>query len=297
LLTLCARPETEVLTARATLAAIDGRTGGGEVLVLEGQGPAPAIPSNTPVLVEEERTRREPTWGTALINGAASFVVVLLIGLFVEIGVTRRASDAATEASLRRISLALRSGSRSRIAPLVDDARRGGLPALRALRDALVDSLDEAERATFAHWRAPDAGIAHRTRAAIERAAIDRRRSEARGGGYRAIHEGGFVVTLLVRHRCELPDLPLARAATRACVRLALEALLPAEEAELIDAFVSIDPADPSAAIDAAQLDARYPELVPLDGRATQSCAACHGIASGAPADCPVCRAPFRPRG
>lgn len=293
-LTLCARPETELLTAWADLVAIDGRTGGGEVLVMEGQGPAPAIPSTTPVLVVEERTRREPAWSAALINGAASFIVVLLIGLLVEIGVTRRANDAPREVSLRRISVALPSASRATIAPLADDARRGGLLALRDLRDALATSVDEVERATFAHWRAADAVIGERLR--TERAAIDRRRSEARGASYRAIDEGGFVVTLLVRHSCELPDLPLARAATRSCVKLALEALLPAEEGELIDALVTIDPADPSAALDAAQLDARYRELVPLDGRASQSCAACHALVSGAPADCPTCRARFKPR-
>lgn len=294
LLTLCARPETEVLTARADLVAIDGRSGGGEVLVMEGQGPAPAIPSNSPVLIVDERTRREPTWAAASINGAMSFVVVLLIGLFVEISVTRRASNASSATSLRRISVALPSATRRTIAPLVGDARGGGLPALRALRDALATTVGDAERATFAHWRAPDAEI--RERARTERAAIERQKTEARGAGYRAIHEGGFVVTLLVRHRCELPDLPRSRAATRDGVKLALEALLPAEETELIDALVSIDPADPSAALDAAQLDARYPELVPLDGRATESCAACHAIVAGAPAECPVCRAPFRPR-
>ncbi|HEY8427398.1 MAG TPA: hypothetical protein VIL20_03455 [Sandaracinaceae bacterium] len=288
----CPMRATDVRTGRAEVhfhVGLVGEEGAAEVLVLVGP-PSPELPRGVPILedrVVERRVSSVPALATAVLASLS----LLLMGLMIESALVTRAARRDRERTLRRFTIAFPAGLRG----VIEEVTEGGAldpTSARALRDRLASLAPLARSAVAQRWRADqDAIDALRARIAKE---LRERRAAAKQASYRACEDGLFTVTLLVRHRCELPELPGRLDAAH--LSFALESSLPRDDAELIDVEAILHPRDRTEGIDATELERLFPELVPLAARTGTTCAACEAPVVRIDARCPACGEAFVPR-
>lgn len=222
---------------------------------------------------------------------------VLVLGLLLESSLLRWTGAVGDgDHTLRRVTVALPAGLRGELMERVDQAHRGGLEEAHALRDALVAYADEIRGWSASRMRGPDFETEARGEALADR--LRALRGEAKASDYRSAREGWVVLTLIVRHRCELPA--LARASDRAALVHALRSLLPADEDELCSVEAFFHPADPASSLDPAHARALFGELTfPADSFLV-SCARCEAVVRRTEAEtfgrCPACQEIFLER-
>lgn len=219
---------------------------------------------------------------------------VLVLGLLLESSL-RRWTGAGRDGdhTLRRITVALPAGLRGELSELAERAARGRLDDARALRDALVAYAGEVRAFSASRQRAPDFETEARAEALADR--LRAVRGESKASDYRSAREGWVVLTLLVRHRCELPA--LSRATDRAALVHALRSCLPADEDELSAVDVLWHPGDPAASLDPAHVRELFGELVFPADTLLAACASCEAVIRRAEAEtfgrCPACEEIF----
>jgi hypothetical protein len=260
------------------------RAGQGSADVLVFRGPprdiadlGSPIEADRVVLEEIDRT-------PARFIAIAVLFAVLVIGLMVEATLHGRREQRDRERTLRRFTIALPAGLRRELEALSADATASGA---RALRDRLSALAPLARSAVFSRWRADPKAIDAR-RAALC-AELTSRTGRARQSTYRAAADGLALVTILIRHRCELPELPEGLDALH--LALALDSSLPRDDEELAGVDVIWHPRDPSESLDEREVAAVFPELVALDAAATARCAACEAPVAHGHASCTACGA------
>lgn len=268
---------------------LDGPDGDGEILVMRGPPPS-RTPAGTP-LFDDRIVRIHRVWTPALSHTFLVVFAILLIGLMVESTVHTRRDRLDRERTLRRFTIALPSGVRGVLESIAHEGALDPAPA-RALRDQLAALAPLAHSAVLQRWRADqDVVDARREKLLAE---LAHRRVAAKHGGYRAADDGLFAITLVIRHRCELPELPARLDAIH--LAYALESSLPRHDAELIDVEILWHPRERVEALDPTQLAQLFPELVELASGTTTTCAACEAPVAGAPARCPACGERYAPR-
>jgi hypothetical protein len=226
--------------------------GGAELLLARGRLPeVRSRPIDADRVVADRRD-----WKPALAKGGLAAVFLALIGLAIESAVRRDRATAESQASLRRVSIALPAGLDGDLMASLDEARASA-PGTRALRDRLVELAPLATAAFIEHARGEAREVA--AKAAALREQLSARAALGRGAGYRAREQGLVVLTLLVRHRCELPDLPSSLRFED--LRLALETCLPRADEELLGIDVIAHPDDRASSIEPSTLALHYPEL------------------------------------
>ncbi len=219
----------------------------------------------------------------ALSAALMALFAVLVIGLMIEATVHGRREQRDRERTLRRFTLAMPAGLRGELEALGEEAVRSAAGA-RALRDRLSSLVPLASAAVFSRWRADQDVIEGRHAKLMSELAS--RRASARQSSYRGGADGLAVLTILIRHRCELPELPPRFDALH--LALALDSSLPRDDRELIGVDVLWHPRERTDSLDPTQLSACFPELVPLDARAAR-CASCEApVPHGTPI-CAVC--------
>lgn len=289
---VCPMRATDRARSRAELrfdVRIEGQDGAAEVLVL--RGPPGLVLAEGAEVLGDEVVERRADLAPALASAITVALSLLLMGLMVEGGLRARRDRRDRERTLRRFTIALPSGLRGALEALAPEGRLEPAAA-RALRDQLASFAPLAHAAVFQRWReAEEALDPRRERLLAELAA---RRAEGRQGGYRQADDGLVAITLLIRHRCELPELPARLDAGH--LAYALECSLPRDDAELVDVEVSWHPRERVETLDAEQIAALFPELVPLAGHVVSTCAACEAPVDGQPASCPACGAAYAPR-
>lgn len=259
------RQSRSARTVRFQATVVREGPGGATLLLADRRAPPiEAAPIDGDRVVIEEQD-----WRLALTKGAAVAMFLLLFGLMAEGALRTHRETADVLRSLRRLSIALPAGLEHELAGLVSDAPSSPRAA-RALRDRLVELAPHAVAATYARWRTEAATID--AQHAELRRSLQARAAESRGSGYRDRERGLVVLTLLVRHRCELPEMP--GAITIESLRLALESSIPRDDAELVSVDVILQPRDRADVLDPAQLARLFPELVRL-GASSQPCVRC----------------------
>jgi hypothetical protein len=254
------------------------RAGEGQAEVLVAEAAPPAL--DAAGIADDRVVVETRDWRPALLRGGALAGFLLLLGLMIESGLRNRREPDALR-SLRRLTLALPAGLERELSDAIAQAPRSPRAA-RALRDRLVELAPHVSAATFCRWRDAVEPIDARHGALLT--SLRERAPEGRGSGYRARERGLVVLSLLVRHRCELPELPAALDLEG--LRFALESALPYYDEELVSVDVIVHPRDRADALDPAQVEALFPELAPV-GAATEPCASCEAPVRGA--TCPAC--------
>ncbi|MCZ7685961.1 MAG: DUF1517 domain-containing protein [Sandaracinaceae bacterium] len=263
--------------------------GAAEVLVL--RGPSGLVVAEGGEVLGDEVVERRADMAPALANTLTVALSLLLIGLMVEGGLHARRDRRDRERTLRRFTIALPSGLRGALEAL---APAGPLdaPAARALRDQLASLAPHAHAAVFQRWREDQETLDPRRDRL--RADLAARRADGRQSGYRQADAGLVAITLMIRHRCELPELPARLDAGH--LAYALECSLPRDDAELVDVEVMWHPRERVETLEAEQVAELFPELAPLAGHVASACAACEAPVADHPASCPACGAAYAPR-
>lgn len=257
------RPDQTVTVQTSVRVEEEFAPGGGEVVVLRGEGPVPPIVAGRLVPVERPRVVREASYGRALMNAAAVFVFLGLLGIIVQVVLFRGGVTPDGQSSLRRLSVALPSEHRSLLSPMVDAIERGDRAPLQVLRERIASHTDGIVAASWTDDRADTRRIALRSSKLLEGL---RRRGRAASADYRSRGTGTIVLTVVLEHECELPDFPAV--VRRDAVPELLLGLLPADLGQLTRARAMLHPVDPSQTFDDAGRARAFPELQPLDGAA-----------------------------
>jgi hypothetical protein len=246
------------------------------------------MPSSAPV--DGDRiVHRDTRYGRAIGNGILAACSLALILLMVAGSLRAQRDERERERELRRFTIALPAEVRGALAERLNAC---STPAgARALRDALIELAPMAVAAVFQRWRG-DAEVIDARHAELTRR-LASRRVDGRTATYRATGEGFLVLTLIVRHRCELPELPTRLDAAH--LAFALEISLPRDDRELISADAFVLPTDRTESLDAAQVATLFPELVRL-ATARASCAACEASVARVDVPCAACGEPLEPR-
>ncbi len=262
-----------------------GGDGEGAAVVLVGP-PGPVPPPGAEVLGDRV-LERSADIAPAAANTAGATLAILLIGLMIESALRSRRDVRDRERTLRRFTIALPAGLRGVLESIAPAGPRDARLA-RALRDQRASLAPLARAAVFQRWRDDQEWIDARHAALC--AQLADRRAEGKDASYRASDDGLFTITLLVRHRCELPELPARLDELE--LAFALESSLPRDDEELVGAEVRFHPRERTAVLGEAQVFASFPELVPL-GAGGSSCGAREAPVQGSPARCPACGEPL----
>ncbi len=254
--------------------------GGAEVLVL--RGPPARVGADGPAIAGDRVVHVTVDRLPATLNAISVLFILLVIGMMVEATVHGRWERGERERTLRRFIIAFPAGLRGELEELVRSA--GSPSGARALRDRLSALSPLAYAATFSRWRADQDWIDARHAALLRE--LRARRANGKHATYRGGGEGLIVLTLVVRHRCELPE--LAAPLDTLNLAVALDSSLPRHDRELVSVDVLFHPAERTEALDPVELAACFPELVALDA-SNQPCLGCEAPLALGAVRCPSC--------